>query len=84
MKETRSGFRVFEYFDSNTWYIAGLSNSLKNTFVEPIFLTEPIFLRLALIGSWWFATFEKLFSKSRDILRVWIIVSKHGNPFGIS
>ena len=27
MKETRNGFCVFEYCDSNTYYVAGLSNS---------------------------------------------------------
>ena len=29
MKETRNGFCVFEYCDSNTSYVTGISNSLK-------------------------------------------------------
>ena len=37
MKETGNGFRVFEYCDSNTWYVSWLSNSFKNSLVFPPF-----------------------------------------------
>ena len=41
-----------------------------------------LFLNLIILGKYYYYT-GKTFLKFRNILRVWITVSKHGNPFGI-
>ena len=51
MKETHNAICVFEYCDSNTWYVAGPSNSLKNTCLFSLFVTALKWLHFVIQGS---------------------------------